>query len=514
MLSPTKPEKLRLVLLMIFAGIFFGKIISPSWGNILFLLGGMGILGAIIWRNIFIGLISALLFAGVYSSWRMNYQFSNDALPLYHGQEVTLEGVVTSFPDIREKKTLVYVESEHMTRPEEKNIRGKLLLHVPKENTVHYGDLLKITGKITSPRNFDVFDYHHVLPSLARKGKQTFPSLASFDYQEYLKRFGIQTLLEHPKQIVVLEPQTRGNWFFRKAEKRRNLLAQNLSSSLPEPHSLIAMGILLGVKNELPAWAQEDFKAAGLQHLLVVSGFNVAVVIFLVTFLLRHFGRRIVFIGSLLAVLFFVAMTGGEAPVVRAALMGSITGWAVAMGRQSEARNLVFLSAVLIGLWNPRIVLSDTGFWLSATATLGIILGTPLLEKWLSCIPKNFGFRTMLSVTIAAQLSVFPILALTFGTFPYAGFISNLIAEPIIPIGMGFSFLSSLFGALPEVFAKIISLPAFFLLEALLFIARFFGQIPPLLIPRFLGYAGLVIVLSFFLWGSFSRRIPEVIAKK
>lgn len=485
MLSLSKSEKLRLTLFIIFIGFFLGNIVAP-WTQTLLLMGGICVTASVVWRRFFLFLPAVLLFSMSYTGWRLDHQFLNDVLPSFHGEEVTLEGFVSGFPDRREEKTLLPITVEKIMEKEGRETRlGVVLLHAPSSYELNYGDLLKIDGKLLPPRNFD-----------------------TFDYREYLKRFHIQTILQHPSRIEILEKRTHGNALLRTAEKTRNKLASNLDSSLPQPHSRIAMGILLGIKNELPEWTQNDFKRSGLQHLLVVSGFNVAVVILIISILFKRLGRRIVFVGNLFAILFFVAMTGAEAPVIRAALMGGITGWAVALGRFSETRNLVFLSAVLIGLWNPRIVLSDIGFWLSATATLGIVLGTPLLEKRLSFLPEKFGCRTILAVTIVAQISVFPILSLTFGTFPYAGFLSNLLAEPLIPIGMGFSFLASLTGPFSEIIAKIVSIPAFLVLETLLHIAQIFGKIPPLKVAPLIGYLGLVGIFSFFLWGSFRRPTP------
>jgi competence protein ComEC len=172
-----------------------------------------------------------------------------------------------------------------------------------------------------------------------------------------------------------------------------------------------------------------------------------------------------------LALLFFVAMTGAEAPVLRAAIMGGIVAWAAYMGRFSDARNLVFLSMVLIGIAQPRIVQTDIGFFLSSIATLGIVLGTPVMERVLGWVPNRFELRTMLAVTLSAQIAVFPILGLYFGNFPLIGVLSNLFAEPIIPLSMVFSFGSSILGILPETIARILGIPGFILIEFLLQVA-------------------------------------------
>ncbi len=478
----TNPEKLRLTLLIIFVGIFLGR---DEWFSeyVLLISGGLLFI-AIVIRNFWIGVLAAFLLSFYYGQYRNFADFKNDTLIAHHNQEVEISGTVINFPDFREKSIRVIFQSEKIKNPETnqfKPISGNLLLIVPPDIYLHYGDKLNFTGKLTPPQNF-----------------------GTFNYQQFLRRFGVQTIARNPN-VEIIEIQTSGNFLLRIAEKTRNYFKKNLENSLPPPHSTIAMGILLGVKQELPEFTKNDFKNSTLQHLLVVSGYNVSIVVLLATIILRRFGRKIMFFGSLMAILFFVAMTGAEAPVVRAAVMGGIVGYAAASGRFSDARNVFFLAITIIALFDPKIVQSDIGFYLSSVATLGIIVGTPIMEKILSFIPNRWELRTVLAVTIVAQLSVSPVLGLSFGEFPIAGFFSNILAEPLVSIGMAFSFLSAVVGFLPQVFAKIIAIPTFLVLELLLWIAHLFSIFKPFYITEFISKLLGISIFVIFFGLSFSR---------
>lgn len=467
----TKSELLRFFLVAILGGLFLAQYCNTSTSSCL-LVGIIVLFAAIVWRNFWIALFATFLLSANYAHIIISFQENEDELVFYHQQTVDLEGVVTSFPDTREKNTRVFVTTK----------KGRLLLIVPPLTEVHYGDKIFFTGILERPRNFD-----------------------NFDYQKYLRRFNVQTIVRNLKQFEIRDKSSGGNILLRWAENVRNILATNLETSIPSPHSSVAMGILLGVKSELPSGVQTDFKNSGLQHLLVVSGFNVTILMVFLSLLLKKFGRRIVFVGTSLSLLFFVAMTGADPPIIRAAIMGTLVGWAVTSGRFSDARNIFLFSIVLMGAWNPLVVQTDIGFFLSSMATLGIILGTPLLEKALFWIPNCLHIRTLLSVTLAAQIAVFPILGIYFGEFPFIGIFSNLVAEPLVPLGMLFSFASSLLGTLPDIVAQILGIPAFVIIETLLLIAQIFGKIPPIPISTTVSFWGLVLILSFFLWGTFSR---------
>lgn len=475
----TKSEKLRLILIIMFLGLFLGQ---ETWsGQIFLLLSVIFIFLSFFWKNFWLGLIAIFLLSISFSIWRNTNDLLDDELSKHYTEIQELTGFVSSFPDQREKNNRATV-----TTPQ-----GKLLLIVTPETELHYGDELKFTGKLTRPRNF-----------------------LDFDYQEYLLRFGIQTIVRYPDNLEVLSLRNKGNFILRLAAKTRQTLAHNLERALPLPHNKIAMGILLGVKNELPPSTKEEFTRSGLQHLLVVSGFNVTIIIIFISLLLRRWGRRAVFLASLLALIFFVAMTGLEAPVLRASLMGGIVAWSVALGRFSDVRNLIFLSMVVIGLFSPRLIQTDIGFFLSTMATLGIVFGVPVCEKIFAKISNKFGIKTLLIVTLSAQIAVLPILGLYFGSFPVVGIFSNLLAEPLVPLNMLFSFIVTLTGFLPEFIATLIAIPAFIGLEILLQIAHIFGQVEPLSVSKLVGNISLVIVLLFFLWASLSRNFAKIFLTK
>ncbi len=515
----SKPQKLRLLFISIILGIWLGQF--PFWPNYLLLGGFLSLILAFAKRNFWLGIFAGFLVANSYAQWRNFVDFEKDQLVDFIGEEVEIRGKVVSFPDVREKNTRFYVEAETLKKidinsfnsppdKEERACVGKFLL-ITKNNSknpakLDYGDKILVRGKLILPTSFT----------------------ADFDYRRYLKRFGVQTIIKNPAKLEILS-QNQGNWFLQKAKNSRDFLEKNLEKSLPNPHAKIAMGVLLGVKNQLPKWTQTDFQTSGLTHLLVVSGTNVAIVIIAISFLLRKFGRKISFAGSLLALIFFVLMTGADAPILRAALMGGVAGWAISAGKMNDTRNLVLLSAVIIGIFQPLVLQSDIGFALSFGATLGIIIFFPMFEKKIREIfklpspdskqNKNTvnsplirgarGVASILAISLSAQIAILPILMSSFGYFPLGGIPANLFSEPLMPFIMFFSFISSLAGILPIFLAKIITIPAYILLEFLLQIAHFFAQIPVIKIPLLLNqiFAGFIIFV--LLYGLFSRDFAE-----
>ena len=524
----SKPEKLRFLFVAIIIGIWSGQ--WEFFPKYLLLVGTLLLVTFFWWKKFLVVIFAGFLLTNYYAQWRNFADFKTDNLPQFIGQEVQITGKVVTFPDVREKNTRVIVEALlaktcdlNQCQQNSAKISGKFLLVLPESG-------LSSKSENSSPDSKKL-DYGN---KIIVQGRVTYPSSFSsdFDYRKYLKRFGVQTIIKNPKTINILERE-QGNWLLQKAKISRNLLEKNLENGLPSPHQKIAMGVLLGVKNELPKWTQADFKNSGLQHLLVVSGTNVTIVIIAIGFLLRRFGRRISFTVSLLALLFFVLMTGADAPVLRASIMGAVVGWSVAWGKMSNARNIVLFSAVIIGLFSPLVLQNDIGFALSFGATLGIIIGFPMFEKLfrgISLTPSLSGLSressqkekfsfivkkfikillSILAISLSAQITILPILVKSFGQFPLGGIPANLFSEPLMPFIMFFSFISSIAGILPIMIARIISIPAYILLEILLQIAHIFAKIPNIIIPNFLNYVFTGFILLIIFYGLFSRDFEE-----
>lgn len=468
-------EQLRGVLLCFLVGLF---IPVDSFSPIIALVGCLLLVAAGIFKKFLLVCMGTIFIATSWTTWRAEFDFRNDFLFLNTGKQIELSGIVRTPPDVRENSVRAFVHSN----------KGDFLLILPHTENIQYGDEIFLQGKITFPRNF-----------------------GDFNYRKYLRRWGAQTIIKNP-EVFEIQSSGKGNRVVRMAQKFRSFLEANVRRSLPEPHATIAVGVLLGVKSSLPEWTQNDFKNSGLQHLLVVSGSNVAIVLALVALLLARFGRRAVFLGSLGALGFFVLLVGPDAPVLRAAVMGGVVGVAAALGRFSDARTLVLLSAGVIGLIQPTIVRDDVGFHLSFAATIGIVLGTPILLHYFSKVSQSKLWKVLsliLAVSFAAQIAVLPILGRSFGTFPIAGVLANIFAEPLVPIAMGAGTITAIFGWLPVIIARALAIPAFIAIEILLFVAYIFGQIPPLQIAPWVTTGASIILGGFSAWGLLSRSFAE-----
>jgi len=217
-----------------------------------------------------------------------------------------------------------------------------------------------------------------------------------------------------------------GSVFTRVANSMRRTIESGAASISRDRRALLT-GLVYGDDRNQSAVTADDFTAAGLTHLLAVSGQNVAFVLVLAGPLLRSFNFRLRFLLTLVILVGFATLTRFEPSVMRASVMTGVAAFAIVLGRPASSLRVLGVAIGALVLWDPLIV-HAIAFQLSVAASLGILVITPHL------VPLVRGpqvFAEAVSVTAGAQLGVAPLLILFFGSVPVASLPANVLAGPM-----------------------------------------------------------------------------------
>ncbi len=227
-----------------------------------------------------------------------------------------------------------------------------------------------------------------------------------------------------------------------------------LGRGMPPREAALARGFVLGEDEEVDARTTEDFRRAGLAHLLAVSGQNVALLALLAMPLLAALGMplrtRLLWVLGLIAV--YVPLAGAGPSIQRAGIMGGLSVLATLSGRRaSRLYGLAFAAVVLLAL-EPGIA-ADVGWQLSFAAVLGILLlAAPLRRVILARIGKH-GWRRALAdgaaMTIAATLATAPLIAFHFEELSTTTLAANLLALPAVAPAMWLGMVAAAAGQVP-----------------------------------------------------------------
>lgn len=180
----------------------------------------------------------------------------------------------------------------------------------------------------------------------------------------------------------------------------------------------------------MPGDLRERFVRAGLSHLLVVSGFNVAILALALSWVLARVPALPRAVLVCLGIAAFALFVGLDPPVVRAALAGVCSYFAIAFGRSFSV--LALLSAVMVAMLcvSPWSLALDPSFQLSFLAVAGLVLLRPVFVRVFARVPAALGARESLALTFAALVATMPVTMLSFGQISLVAPLSNLLAAP------------------------------------------------------------------------------------
>lgn len=254
----------------------------------------------------------------------------------------------------------------------------------------------------------------------------------------------------------------------------RAYLDQVVSNYLPSPQAELLSGILLGNNKDLLGTLRLALRDTSTLHIVVASGQNLSLLTAFSLSLSGLIKRKLAIVISLLLVVFYILLTGAQVPILRAAIMFFMATLAQILGREKDGIWALIITVGFMLLVNPNWI-SDLSFQLSFLATFGVIVVAPLLLKYLDRLPV---IGQDLSVTLAAQLMVMPVIGLNFHQFSNVGAITNVLILWVIPplMILGIIFLISSFISVPLTVLLALILNA--LLTYFIYIVQFFASVP------------------------------------
>lgn len=274
-----------------------------------------------------------------------------------------------------------------------------------------------------------------------------------FDYSNYMEDLGVLRQVNVSKSEVLLLPESNSGIREVAGNIRGNIVLKLEQFSFEADELAIIQALLLGQRQEVSQEIYSNYAAAGVIHILAVSGLHVGIILLLLNRILQPIERfpkgRIVKAILLILLLWGFALLAGLSPsVVRAVSMFSFVAIGMQLNRRTSVLNTLFISLLVLLLINPGY-LTQVGFQLSYAAVLSIVLIQPHLYNLYKGESRAIKYLWgILSVTIAAQIGVLPLSLFYFHQFPGLFFLSNLLILPFLGIILGTGILVMLLALL------------------------------------------------------------------
>jgi len=337
----------------------------------------------------------------------------------YAGKNVLLKGSIEGAPQVKidaeGDRRLRYIVNAESLSVDGKDlfVTGKLYVYgssAEKEKVGQIGDEILAAGTIKT------------LHGYRNPGR--------VDTVENAKKEGITASLPAGKKPIEIKPRDTAS-FMRWIESVRENILRSLQRVMSEGDAAAIFAMLFGGYEGIRPELLSAFTITGIVHILSVSGSHISLLAGTIAWVCNLFRMPRFLTACLVTVVIIIysIFAGAVPPVLRAAVMGILAFFALALRREQDARRILTIVALGLLLYTPAL-LYDISFQLSFAATAGLIYIAPILRQKLCFMPEwmagNF------SITIGAQLSVLPILAWYFNVVSLSSLLANFFVVPIL----------------------------------------------------------------------------------
>ncbi len=381
---------------------------------------------------------------------------------LVFNQEIEFKGVIVNNPKFSLSNQIFKLNLE-------KPLKGYVLIKTKLYPQFEYGDFLVVKGKIQNLNNFQ------------NKG--------------FFLKEKIVGLVEYPQ--IQLIAKNKGNLFLKQLYSLKNKIIAVFQNYLKINQAALLSGLILGETSEFEKSFQVKMNKTGTSHIVALSGYNISIFSILVFNFLRYFLQRYLAVFLTLILIFsFVLMTGAEASVVRAAIMGLILFiFENFYGRNIELKNVLIFTALIMVLFNPFILNFDIGFQLSFLALIGVTFLKDSLIEILNIKNREsfLNYKENFITTVSAQLMVLPILLNNFHYFSFFSFLPNILILTFVPLAMLFGFFLFVFNFIFPFISLILSWFLYLILGFKILVIEIFSHFQFFVLKDSLNFFSILI---------------------
>lgn len=443
--------------------------------------------------------------------------------PFFERPHTLFLGEVMHPPDMRQERVSIPLRIHAAVQENEAiPVQGGVLVSLPLPAR---GEPIPVQGDF-------------VLTRLTLKRLHNFNNPGGYDYVRAQGERGIHARahLRHRGWMVPVSPEgssllqeSKGAKGFKSSANRvRMNYLEYLQANVQGDTGSLYAALLLGYRNLTTRELQEAITATGVAHLLAISGLHLGLVamstfwlscrllrLLLPSLLARYADKHIALWVALAATAFYASISGMALPTWRALVFVVVLFFGMLRYRQKDFTTTLCAAAIIILAVNPHS-LWQPSFQLSFAAVGGIVwmarASMPIRKRFEKLLPfahhRAFipmtPFWSAFWVSLAANLSVLPILAHHFYGVSFMGFLANTVLVPLVglaalPLGLAALVFHSIFEPLGTVLLKLGALVLDVSRQIILFCAhrewsfKYVGRVP--LSWLLVYYTGLMVAL-------------------
>ena len=346
----------------------------------------------------------------------------------YYESEVNIEGKIYSIDDSKSSVSVMVCKTEKINGRRDNHT---LILYVDKEmaRDIERYDIVSFKAEISELSSSD----------------------DGFDGRSYYVSRGYSALCDNVTDLTFLgnEKNLADSLF----SSFRLKLSNRLKKLTDFETGAFLSALIVGERGDLSGNTKLNFSRLGISHILALSGMHLAILSLALNFLLIRLGVKKKLRVSILVflVLFYMGITGFSASVVRSGIMLIISGVLYLLAKKSDAITSLAIAVSAIVVIEPTAVY-DVSLWLSAFATLGVVVFSEIAEKSDDTDAKWkkiwIFFKNAALVSVFAFCATFAFIAPRFDSFSVISVFTTILFSFVIQLFIYAGILLIIFGSI------------------------------------------------------------------
>lgn len=371
----------------------------------------------------------------------------------------------------------------------DKSTGNRILVYVDPFSEIQPGDTINVAGEIQRPEEFE-----------------------GFNWPMYLAAKDIYLVSYYPD--INVSHSENSSSILERVNIFRSNLTNKIQQILPRNIGGIVQAMVVGLRGDIPEDVEEDFRRSGLSHMLAVSGLHMGLVggmvfLLLIKFIPIHRIASGLIAASIMAG--YVVLSGVSPSALRSAIMAGVILIAIMISEKTNYSRLLLLVATTLALIQPLQLRWDASFMLSFSAVVGILATKSFFDFALSKIPNKLKMRDVLSLSLAVQVTTWPIVLGMFGMVSIVSPIINVIVALFVAPFLGISIILALSLILIPFISTPISLIVWGLGAIITSIAHVGSMLPFAVLsniqisPEFMSVYYALVVIGVITWKQYWR---------
>lgn len=226
--------------------------------------------------------------------------------------------------------------------------------------------------------------------------------------EHYSNNIYVTYTSENPNSLTVQEYSTYENTFSFDGVnyKLSNILVRNVGGDAGD----LSSSLLLGNKHLLASTVKRDFRRAGASHILALSGMHMSIIMGAAMFIMKRITQKSWLIAIILSAfaLTYLAVTGFSVSATRSVIMLLIVYLSMLISALPDPLTSLSIAGFIIVLFSPGTVL-DAAFWMSFSATLGILVFVPPINEYFNQKASKYdnGFKKIIHKVLYSLIVAF-----------------------------------------------------------------------------------------------------------